>query len=331
MADTTATNGRVRIPRDPSNDYTQEMAATRRDFVEERTGAELRHVGKYSFDPARCRATSRTSSAWPRCRSASPGRCASTASTPRATSTFRWPPPRARSSRATTAACACSPSAAASDTVVEEPMQRAPVFVFDDARRGARLRRLGRGELRRDQGRGRGDDAVSASCIDIGQYAVGPLRYLRFNYTTGDAAGQNMTGKATLAACEWIKATIPARRSYLLSGNIDTDKKHSQHQHAADPRPARGGRGGASDATLLRADDGRRHRSTLFRCAADLATPERSWPARPTTAPTPPTAWPRCSSPPGRTWPTWPSRTPPSSTRSCSTTGTTTGRSPCPR
>jgi len=62
----------------------------------------------------------------------------------------------------------------------------------------------------------------------IGQYQVGPLRYLRFNYTTGDAAGQNMTGKATLAACEWIKQNYPAELKYILSGNIDTDKKHSR-------------------------------------------------------------------------------------------------------
>ena len=42
---------------------------------------------------------------------------------------------------------------------------------------------------------------------------VGPLPYLRFNYSTGDAAGQNMVGKATLAACEWIKANIRAAAS----------------------------------------------------------------------------------------------------------------------
>jgi hydroxymethylglutaryl-CoA reductase len=62
---------------------------------------------------------------------------------------------------------------------------------------------------------------------DIGQYQVGPLRYLRFNYTTGDAAGQNMTGKATLAACEWIRAHHADAPTYLLSGSMDTDKKHS--------------------------------------------------------------------------------------------------------
>jgi hydroxymethylglutaryl-CoA reductase (NADPH) len=53
------------------------------------------------------------------------------------------------------------------------------------------------------------------------------VRNLRFNYTTGDAAGQNMTGKATRAACEWIKKNYPKKARYILSGNMDTDKKHS--------------------------------------------------------------------------------------------------------
>ncbi len=63
---------------------------------------------------------------------------------------------------------------------------------------------------------------------DIEQYAIGPMRHLRFNYTTGDAAGQNLTGKATLAACEWIAAHYPGEARFILSGNMDTDKKHSR-------------------------------------------------------------------------------------------------------
>jgi hydroxymethylglutaryl-CoA reductase (NADPH) len=37
-----------------------------------------------------------------------------------------------------------------------------------------------------------------------------------------------MTGKATFAACEWIQANYPGDTRYILSGNIDTDKKHSR-------------------------------------------------------------------------------------------------------
>ena len=36
-----------------------------------------------------------------------------------------------------------------------------------------------------------------------------------------------MSGKATLAACEWIKANYPGGAEYVLPGAIDTDKKHS--------------------------------------------------------------------------------------------------------
>jgi hypothetical protein len=41
----------------------------------------------------------------------------------------------------------------------------------------------------------------------------------------------------------------PAGANYILSGNIDTDKKHSRDQHAADPRQARRRRSAPSAAT----------------------------------------------------------------------------------
>ena len=111
--------------------------------------------------------------------------------------------------------------------VVDERMQRAPVFILADALQarafGEWITSSSRRSRRRPNRRRR-----SGQLISIEQYAVGPLRYLRFDYTTGDAAGQNMTGKATLAACEWIQANHPGRPRYILSGSIDTDKKHSQ-------------------------------------------------------------------------------------------------------
>src|SRR5438105_10959462 len=47
----TITSERVPIPRDRENDYTDEAARSRLDFVRERTGASLEHVSSYSFDP----------------------------------------------------------------------------------------------------------------------------------------------------------------------------------------------------------------------------------------------------------------------------------------
>ena len=52
--------------------------------------------------------------------------------------------------------------------------------------------------------------------------------YLRFNYTTGDAAGQNMVGRATFAACSWILDHYPGIQHFYLESNFATDKKASQ-------------------------------------------------------------------------------------------------------
>jgi hydroxymethylglutaryl-CoA reductase (NADPH) len=207
MADTVRTNGRVRIPRDPSNDYTQELAATRRAFVQERTGTELRHVGQYSLDPATVQGNVENFLGVAQVPIGLAGplqidgeHARGEFYIPLATTEGTLVASYNRGMRL------LSESGGVRTTVVEEHMQRAPVFVLDDALAARELGKLSY----------------------VGQYSIGPLRYLRFNYTTGDAAGQNMTGKATLVACEWIKANHPDHPRYILSGNIDTDKKHSR-------------------------------------------------------------------------------------------------------
>ncbi|MGK0269003.1 MAG: hydroxymethylglutaryl-CoA reductase (NADPH), partial [Paraglaciecola sp.] len=41
-----------RIPRNSENDHTLEMAEVRRQFIKQKTGAELTHTGQFSIDPA---------------------------------------------------------------------------------------------------------------------------------------------------------------------------------------------------------------------------------------------------------------------------------------
>src|SRR5690606_28336019 len=43
---------RASVPRDKENDYTAEAAAARREFLRQRTGADIPHVASFSFDPA---------------------------------------------------------------------------------------------------------------------------------------------------------------------------------------------------------------------------------------------------------------------------------------
>jgi hydroxymethylglutaryl-CoA reductase (NADPH) len=100
------------------------------------------------------------------------------------------------------------------------------VFIFDDA---LEAREFGHWVDQHEEEIRAAAEATTRSgkLTYIGRYQVGPMLYLRVNYTTGDAAGQNMTAKATQAACEWIKAHYPGDAEYALTGAIDTDKKHS--------------------------------------------------------------------------------------------------------
>ena len=246
----------TKIPRSKENDYTaRDGRGAPRASCTERTGAALDHVGSFSFDPRCCPATSRTSWASRRCRSASPDRCASTASTPRASSTSRWRRPRARWSPATTAACACSPSAAASRRRSSTQLHAALAGVHLRRRAaGARVRRLGRASTSTTIKAAAETTTRSGKLINIGQYSIGPLRYLRFNYTTGDAAGQNMTGKATLRRLRVDQeATIPGGAQLHPVGQHRHRQEALAHQHAADPRQARRRRGDDQATTCSRA------------------------------------------------------------------------------
>jgi len=67
-----------------------------------------------------------------------------------------------------------------------------------------------------------------AKLDNIDPYLASKFAYLRFNYTTGDAAGQNMVGRATFAACSWIMDHYSGIKRFFLESNFATDKKASQ-------------------------------------------------------------------------------------------------------
>jgi len=221
-------NGRPKIPRDRQNDYTPENAEARRDFVRTQTGASFEHVAHYSLDPETLAGNCENfiGVAQVPIGVAGPIRIIGEHAqgdfyVPLATTEGTLVASYNRGMRLLTE---CG---GVKTTVVEQFMQRAPVFIFEDAREA------------RDFGAWVEEHftEVKEACeattsigklVNIGQYSVGPLRYLRFNYTTGDAAGQNMTGKATLAGCEWITKHYDGTPRFILSGNLDTDKKHSR-------------------------------------------------------------------------------------------------------
>ncbi len=114
-------------------------------------------------------------------------------------------------------------------TVVRDAMQRAPVFVFEDARAARDFV-----DWTKENFKKIAEEAEATSSIArlqyIDPYLSNKFAFLRFNYSTGDAAGQNMVGRATFAACSWILEVYndyPIKHFYLES-NFATDKKASQ-------------------------------------------------------------------------------------------------------
>jgi hydroxymethylglutaryl-CoA reductase (NADPH) len=258
-----STSGRVRIPRDPLDDYTPSMATRRRRLLADRSGSDLAHLGRYSIDPQTVRGNVENFIGAAEVPIGVAGPLAVNGEhargdflIPMATTEGTLVASYNRGMRLLTE---CG---GVTTTVVEEYMQRSPAFRFDNAREA---RDFGRWVTDNYAGIKAAAEATThiGRLIYIGQYQVGPLRYLRFNYTTGDAAGQNMTGKATRAACEWIMGRYPGSATYVLSGNLDTDKKHS-HINALLTR----GRRVVAEAVIT-ADALRRiMRSTRWSCSA---------------------------------------------------------------
>jgi hydroxymethylglutaryl-CoA reductase (NADPH) len=222
------TDERKPVPRDRENDYSREAAQMRREFLREQTGASLEHVAGFSFDP-----------------SVLPGNVeqfVGVAQVPigvagpllvdgeHAQGEFYVPMATAEGTLVASynrGMKLLHEAGGVKTTIMADRMQRAPAFLFEDAR-GAR----DFGEWldeHFDEIREVAESTTKSGRLqDIEQYSASRILYTRFNYTTGDAAGQNMTGKATQAACHWILEQYPAIDRFFLEGNFATDKKSSQ-------------------------------------------------------------------------------------------------------
>lgn len=218
-----------KLPRDVDNDYTREMAARRREVVSAETGAALEHIGGYSFDPGVLPGNIEAFSGVAQVPLGFAGpllvngeHASGEFYIPMATTEGTLLASYSRGMRLTREA------GGVLTTVVDDAMQRAPVFVFRDARHA------------RDFGHWvdahfaeiaavASETTRSGKLVRIEQYSMGKMRWLRFCFTTGDAAGQNMVSKATRHACLWMLDQQPAGLEHFsLAANFDTDKKHSQ-------------------------------------------------------------------------------------------------------
>lgn len=219
----------TRIPRDAQDDYSDNIIAQRQAFIQEYSGHQFEHLFKYSFDAHAAQGNIENFTGVVQVPLGFAGPI--TIMGEHAKGDFIVP---LATSEGTLVASynrgikVVNLSGGAKVTVVGDAMQRAPVFVFEDARGSRDFIAWVQKNYEKII-----EEAEATSSIAklkyIDPYTSNKFTYLRFNFSTGDAAGQNMVGRATFAACSWIIDNYPDTISnFYLESNLATDKKASQ-------------------------------------------------------------------------------------------------------
>ncbi len=220
----------TRLPRDEADDYSPQIVEQRQKFVEEFSGIRLKHVKNFAFDSHLAK-----------------GNCEHFTGVVQIPLGFAGPLqvngeyaqgefliPLATSEGTLVASYnrgikVLNLCGGPKCTIIADAMQRAPVFVFEDARCGREFVKWVESHEEKIREEAEATSHV-ARLLYIDPYLSNKFVFLRFNYTTGDAAGQNMVGRATFAASSWILEhykDAPISHFYLES-NFATDKKSSQ-------------------------------------------------------------------------------------------------------
>ena len=217
------------LPRDAEDDYSEGVIKARQRFISESTGSQLEHVSRYSIDPRVTRGNIEhfTGVAQVPIGFAGPllihGQHAQGEFyVPLATSEGTLVASYNRGMKV------LHRSGGVKCAVVGDNMQRAPVFLFEDAASASRFVAWIKEQLPGIKAAADATDPfVRLDYID--PYLSNAFAFLRFNFSTGDAAGMNMVGKATFAACNWILQNCSACdiKQFYLESNFATDKKPS--------------------------------------------------------------------------------------------------------
>ncbi|PIE39279.1 MAG: hydroxymethylglutaryl-CoA reductase [Gammaproteobacteria bacterium] len=216
-----------KIPRSAENDFSDDIIKQRQDFIEEHTEAKLHHTKQYSFDPQEMHGNIEHLFGVAQVPIGVAGPLVVNGEyaqgefyVPMATIEGTMLASYNRGMRV------IRESGGVKTTVCGEAMQRAPVFIFEDARDARDFHHWLDEHFEEIKAKAESTTRVG-KLLEIEHYIAHQMVYTRFDYHTGDAAGQNMTSKATFCACEWIREQFPKMKNYLLSGNFDTEKKTS--------------------------------------------------------------------------------------------------------
>lgn len=218
------------IPRDALDDYSEAMVQARQRFVEKFSDVPMKHTAQYSFDPHITKGNTENFTGVAQI----PLGFAGPLNVDGEHATGSYIVPLATTEGTLVASYnrgikAINLCGGVKTTVVGDAMQRAPVFVLEDARAARDFVDWVTEHIEPVRAAAEATSSV-AELQYIDPYLTSKYAYLRFNFRTGDAAGQNMVGKATFGACSWIQANYSQHKivKFYLESNFATDKKPSQ-------------------------------------------------------------------------------------------------------
>lgn len=219
---------RITVPMDKEDDFSPEIIAKRQDFVRGYAGVDPKNVFSYSFDPKVTNGNVENFTGVAQIPIGFVGPVKVNGE--HAKGEFLVP---LATTEGTLVASynrgikVLNLSGGVICTVSDDRMQRAPVFVFDSAREARDFQTWVYEHMNEIRVAAEETSSV-AKLLEIDIFLANKFAYLRFNFETGDAAGQNMVGRATFAACSWMLDNLDNVRSFFLESNLATDKKHSQ-------------------------------------------------------------------------------------------------------
>lgn len=219
---------RVSVPVNKANDYSYEIIKERQAFVKEFSGVDPHHIGQYSIDPELTQGNVEAFTGVAQI----PLGFAGPVHIKGEHAQGHFLVPLATTEGTLVASYnrgikAVNLSGGVTCTVSVDCMQRAPVFIFENAREARDFVKWIDQNLNKIREEAEATTSVG-KLLYIDPYLSNKFAYLRFNYSTGDAAGQNMVGRATFAACSWIMDHYPHIKRFFLESNFATDKKASQ-------------------------------------------------------------------------------------------------------
>ncbi len=214
------------LPRLKDQGYDLERVARRRAWIEEKTGASLKHIGSVSFDTEELRGNIEN----PIGVAQIPMGVAGPVLVHGRHANGLFYIPMATSEGALIRSyergmVALTRSGGVQTALLADENQIAPAFFFPDVASAAGFSDWIPGQLERlratAESTTRHGKLTGVKCYQVGRQVL-----VNFGYFTGDAQGMNLLVKATDAACQWIQKNYPISSYFLFSG-MSSEKRPS--------------------------------------------------------------------------------------------------------